>query len=78
MFLTHVFDSKDQEGYRVMSDKAVLYKVLEQKLLGNDNSLVLSSLVDESIKNIKNSLVLQELINSLKSKYKIVNYYQGT
>lgn len=76
-FLNFVFNSSSKNGFKIFSSKVVMFRVLEQKLLYDRNNTTLSTVIDNTVVGIKNSLVLQSLITKLKSKYKIVNFYQG-
>lgn len=76
-FLSKVFNSKSKEGYIVFDKKAIVYKVLEQKLLDKNKLKTYDALLSENVKNAKSAEVNQKLLSILRNKYKIETYYKG-
>ena len=76
-FLSYVFDNAHTKGYKVIGDKAVLYEVLEQKLLNNDKVKQYVSLLDENIIQVKQTEFNQNLVKKLAQSYKVEQYYKG-
>ena len=76
-FLSYVFDNAHMKGYKVIGDKAVLYEVLEQKLLNNDKVKQYVSLLDENIVQVKQTEFNQNLVKKLAQSYKVEQYYKG-
>ncbi len=76
-FLSKVFGSKEKKGYVVFDKKAIVYKVLEQKLLDKNKLKTYDALLSENVKNAKNAEVNQKLLSILRNRYKIETYYKG-
>ena len=76
-FLSYVFDNANTKGYKVIGDKAILYEVLEQKLLNNEKVKQYVSLLDENIVQVKLTEFNQNLIKKLAQTYKVEQYYKG-
>ena len=72
-FLLELFSSQQKRGYIVIDDtKVVLYNILEQKLLENDNTKN-----SDAIVNIKSALFNKGLIKTLQNKYKTEIFIKG-
>lgn len=65
--LSGIFNKTDKNGYVLLGDKAVLYKITEQKIATN------SSIDVKDFNNFKTNLLEQSLLDFLSSKYRIVN-----
>jgi len=76
-FLSTVFDNANIKGYKVIGDKAILYEVLEQKLLDEEKIKQYVSLLDENIAKAKLTEFNQNLIKKLAQAYKVEQYYKG-
>lgn len=72
-FIDQVFGSTNKKGYVVLSQKAIIYEILEQKLLTN-KQIENIALVSENINSLKNSEIMQDLIKSLQKRYKVEEY----
>jgi peptidyl-prolyl cis-trans isomerase D len=76
-FLARVFDSKDREGAVELGQRAVVYRVLEQKLFDpskleeNDERLSLE------VSQLKVGQIRRSLLETLQSRYTITVYQQG-
>ncbi|MFA6191020.1 MAG: peptidylprolyl isomerase [Sulfurimonas sp.] len=72
-FLTHLFNQQNKKGYIVLkSGKIVLFNILEQKLLNNENTNQ-----SDTIARLKSAMFNEGLINSLKNKYHTEIFIQG-
>jgi len=72
MFLTKLFSQHQKRGFiSIDSNKIVLYNILEQKLLENNNKS------DDSIVKIKSAMFNEGLIKTLKNKYKTEIFIKG-
>jgi len=60
-----------------MGDKAILYEVLEQKLLNEEKIKQYVSLLDENIARAKLTEFNQNLIKKLAQSYKVEQFYKG-
>ncbi|WP_041957925.1 peptidylprolyl isomerase [Sulfurospirillum arsenophilum] len=76
-FLSHVFDNTTKKGYKVIDGKAIVYEVLEQKLLNKDKAKQYVSLISENVSQVKQSELNQNLIKKLATAYKVEQYYKG-
>lgn len=65
--LLAIFTSDKRNGYVLLGDKVVLYRVLEQKILKNDK---------KDYRNIKSQFLEQTLIDFLSKQYKIINNFK--
>ncbi|MDL0089124.1 peptidylprolyl isomerase [Campylobacter gastrosuis] len=72
-FIDQVFASTNKKGYVVLGKKAVIYEILEQKLLTNTDNENLN-LVSENIANLKNGEIMQDLVMQLQKRYKVEEY----
>lgn len=77
MFLAHVFDNTDKRGFVTLEGKAVLYEILEQKLLDENKLERYEDMVLENAKQLKRAEVDQALLNALKKRYTVEYYYKG-
>ncbi len=75
--LNYIFDNKSAQGYKIFGNSAILYKVLEQKLLNKDKFELYKSLITQSIKTNKANELNQNLIMKLRGMYKVEQYYKG-
>jgi len=76
-FLSHVFNSSDKKGYKVFGNKAIIYKVMEQKLLDKNKLKTYNMLLRDNVENAKLAEINQKLLSKLRQKYKIESYYKG-
>ncbi len=76
-FLNQVFNSNARQGYRVFGNKAIVYKILEQKLLDKSKLKTYYKLLSENVQNAKAAEINQKLLSILRNKYKIESYYKG-
>lgn len=78
-FLAKVFDSNVPQSFVLFNDKAIVYKIIKQKLPAinkrsqNPNQAYLL----QNAKQIKDNLLKNELIKVLQKQYKITKYYKG-
>ncbi|WP_170000040.1 peptidylprolyl isomerase [Campylobacter sp. RM9328] len=73
-FVSQLLESPNKKGYIVLDDKAVIYEILEQKLLTNDINNNYKQLVEQNIANLKNSELMQDLTNELQKRYVVKEY----
>ena len=76
-FLSYVFDNTTKKGYKIIDDKAILYEVLEQKLLNEEKAKQYVSMISENVAQVKQTELNQNLIKKLASQYKVEQYYKG-
>lgn len=68
-FLTKLFDSLEKKGVVYLKEKAVVYNILEQKLLKSDRDKGEAEFLVDSVRELKFRLIEEELLNRLKKKY---------
>ncbi|MDO8455037.1 MAG: SurA N-terminal domain-containing protein [Sulfurimonas sp.] len=72
-FLTHLFNQQNKKGYIALkSGKIVLFNILEQKMLNNEN---ISQ--SDAIARLKSAMFNDGLINSLRNRYHTEIFIQG-
>ncbi|NOX15164.1 MAG: peptidylprolyl isomerase [Epsilonproteobacteria bacterium] len=76
-FLNYIFDNKNAQGYKILGNSAILYRVMEQKLLNNDKFKIYKNLITQNIQANKANELNQNLIIKLRGLYKIEQYYKG-
>lgn len=72
-FIDQVFASTNKKGFVMLDNKAVIYEVLEQKLLTeikDENK----ELVGQNIASVKNGEILKDLTKVLQKRYKVEEY----
>ncbi|HHD81706.1 MAG TPA: peptidylprolyl isomerase [Campylobacterales bacterium] len=76
-FVNYVFDNNNNRGFKIIGDKAVLYQIMEQKLLSKDKLTKYAQLVNQNISQMKQAEVSQNLLKELRDRYDIEQYYKG-
>ena len=74
--LERIFGSKEQKGYVVLDDKAILFKISEQKL-PKEGDMENLDFINQNLLNIKENLVNSKILDILKSRYEIKLYYKN-
>ncbi len=78
IFAAELFKRGDKKGFIELSNqKAVLYKITSQRLFNEDKKAQNSELLAQSVSNLKNDQLIQDLLKSLRQRYKITQYYKG-
>lgn len=70
--LANIFSNNKKNGYLILSDKAILYKILDQKILKN----ISNETEIDIFNNLKSNILEQTIVNFLTKKYKIVNNFK--
>ena len=73
-FLEQVFGSTAVEGVVELEDKAVLYRIVEQKLFDTNKALAADGMLGENVVRLKTSQIQQGLLETLKSRYRVTLY----
>ncbi|NPA82283.1 MAG: peptidylprolyl isomerase [Epsilonproteobacteria bacterium] len=73
-FLNAVFSSTKKASYYLFKDRAVLYKVVDQKLFDKKKLKENKDIIIKNIERLKESVAENALINRLAKKYEIVRY----
>ena len=72
-----VFSSNNKYGYVVFEDKAILYKITDQRLPNADAINNNKQFVEQIIEQVKTNEIKNDVIKELKNRYKITQYIQG-
>lgn len=78
LFLNQLFANNQKKGYIVVGNKAVLYDILEQKLLSDDKLKEHNEELTRMTKQFENDQIEQSLIEKLSKRYPIEQYYKGS
>jgi peptidyl-prolyl cis-trans isomerase D len=70
-FLSELFKSKKDNGFVLFNDKAVLYKISEQKLLSDSDYEMKKDFLNANIVPFKSSLISEGVIENLKKRYEV-------
>ena len=76
-FVNLIFASSAKDGYVILGNKAVVYKILNQKLVTAKELSGYENLLRNSALSIKNEQLIEDLLSSLQHRYKIEQYYKG-
>ncbi|MDR1975678.1 MAG: SurA N-terminal domain-containing protein [Campylobacteraceae bacterium] len=76
-FINTVFSSKEKRGYVILGDKAYLYNIAEQRLPSEKRLKENDLDLENTVRRIRETEMRQKLINTLKPRYKIEQYYKG-
>ena len=77
-FLSVLFSVTEPSGYILLeSGKAVVYQILEQKLIMKKKLEQNSAFITENTKKVKESVEWDNLLKNLQKRYEIEIYYKG-
>lgn len=77
-FINELFNTVGKtQGYITLNDKAVVYKISDQKLDNPEKLAEYEEILQENISNLKNTELSQDLLNALGKRYKIEQFYKG-
>ncbi|MDR2151975.1 MAG: SurA N-terminal domain-containing protein [Helicobacteraceae bacterium] len=74
IFLERVFESKESEGAVELTDKAVVYRIVEQKLFEPNKLAEVDERLSEDVSRLKIEQVRRSLLESLQKRYEIIGY----
>ncbi|QQF51422.1 peptidylprolyl isomerase [Campylobacter fetus] len=75
-FIMKLFESPNKNGYVMLDTKAVVYSILEQRLLNLDKVKEYNALLSQNASAIKNGQLERDLLDALQKRYKIEQYYK--
>ncbi|QCD52392.1 peptidylprolyl isomerase [Campylobacter sp. RM16192] len=75
-FVSNLFDSNNKQGYVLLDNKAVVYEILEQKLLNNKKENEYKDIVTQNVSYLKNSELIKDLTSALQKRYQVEYYYK--
>ena len=76
VFVSKLFESKKKKSYVLLDNKAVVYEILEQKLLDSKKETEYKDVITQNVSYLKNNELIQDLINALQKRYEIKYYYK--
>ncbi|MBO7154929.1 MAG: peptidyl-prolyl cis-trans isomerase, partial [Campylobacter sp.] len=76
-FINSIFARNIKDGYIIVGNKAIIYKITDQKLANANDISQYENLLSNSAYNIKNEQLIDDLLSSLQHRYKIEQYYKG-
>ena len=75
MALSQLFETNNKkEDYVISEDKAVIYDILEQRLLVDNIDNNYKQITQQNITMLKNNELIKDLTNKLKKYYEIKEY----
>ncbi|MBL0687790.1 MAG: peptidylprolyl isomerase [Sulfurospirillum sp.] len=76
-FVNFVFDNNREKNFKIIGNKAILYQILEQKLLDKSKIEKYVTLINDNISQMKQNEINQNLVVKLKKRYNVEQYYKG-
>ncbi|MDR1460883.1 MAG: SurA N-terminal domain-containing protein [Campylobacteraceae bacterium] len=76
VILGNVFNSKNKRGYVLVGEKAFLYNITDQKLPDENALAANDDIITGTTRQIKSAEVKRNIIELLKPRYKIEQYYR--
>lgn len=77
-FLNQLFTNNNKKSYVILGNKAVLYDILEQKLLSNVKLQQYNEQLTKMAKDFENDQIQKSLLDELRKRYSIEQYYKGS
>ena len=71
-----MFESDKKKGYVSLGNKAVIYDILEQKLLDDKKANEYKDTVTQNVSYLKNRELVQDITNALRKRYRVEYYYK--
>lgn len=78
IFINELFSKNDKKSFVLLSDKAIVYEIMSQKLINNDELEKNKELLKYDLNIIKANSMTSELLEALTKRYKVINYYKGS
>ncbi len=76
-FLNHLFSKPERNGYFILQDKAIAYKIQSQELFNKDKFEENKKQLTKTIENIKQNAIRSNLLDKLAKKYRVERYNKG-
>ena len=74
-FVSQLFETNNKkEDYVILEDKAVIYDILEQRLLVDNIDNNYKQITQQNVTMLKNNELIKDLTNKLKKYYEIKEY----
>ena len=72
--LNNIFSSNKRESYYIFKDKAILYRITDQKLVDEKKLKENKDLIIKNVESLKESSIENALISQLARRYEIIRY----
>ena len=73
-FVSQLFDTNNTKGYVILDHKAVVYDILEQRLLTNNINNNYKQITQQNVAMLKNNELIKDLTNKLLKYYEVKEY----
>ena len=73
-FVAQLFDDNNKKGYVILEDKAIIYDILEQRLLTNNINNNYKQITQQNVTMLKNNELIKDLTNILQKYYEVKEY----
>ncbi|WP_462106562.1 peptidylprolyl isomerase [Campylobacter concisus] len=73
-FVSQLFETNNKKGYVILEDKAVIYDILEQRLLVDNIDNNYKQITQQNVTMLKNNELIKDLTNKLKKYYEVKEY----
>ena len=73
-FVSQLFETNNKKDYVILKDKAVIYDILEQRLLVDNIDNNYKQITQQNVTMLKNNELIKDLTNKLKKYYEIKEY----
>ena len=73
-FVSQLFETNNKKDYVILEDKAVIYDILEQRLLVDNMDNNYKQITQQNVTMLKNNELIKDLTNKLKKYYEIKEY----
>lgn len=76
-FIDKLFHSNARKNYVILNNKAIIYEILEQKLLSDDKAEQFKELLTQNAMILKNEEMQLGLLSALQKRYAFKQYIKG-
>jgi len=73
-FVSQLFETNNKKDYVILEDKAVIYDILEQRLLVDNIDNNYKQITQQNVTMLKNNELIKDLTNKLKKYYEVKEY----
>ena len=73
-FVSQLFETNNKKDYVILKDKAVIYDILEQRLLVDNIDNNYKQITQQNVTMLKNNELIKDLTNKLKKYYEVKEY----
>lgn len=76
-FIDGLFANSAKKAYVLLDKKAIVYEIVEQKMLNEAKIGEFKELISQNVAAIKNEELQKDLLEALQKRYEIKQYYKG-